>query len=62
MIVPRRRPVSKFWKYTLVGTIGVLGAGWAFYLFSGDVIVDLFVRTVEKLIDIIIGLVGLKAH
>jgi hypothetical protein len=52
--------VSKFWKYTLVGTAFGLIAGWALYLFSGDVIVVLFVRAVEKVVDIVIGLVQLK--
>jgi len=54
--------VRKFWKYTLVGTVVGLGAGWALYLFSGDVIVVLFVRAVEKVVDIVIGLVRLKSH
>jgi hypothetical protein len=46
----------------LVGAIGGLAAGWALYLFSGDVIVVLFVRAVAKVVDIIIGLVRLKGH
>jgi len=54
--------VSKFWKYTLVGAAVGLAAGWALYLFSGDVIVVLFVRAVEKVVDIVIGLVQLKGH
>jgi len=31
-------------------------------MFFRVTIIDLFVRAVEKVIDIIIGLVGLKAH
>ena len=59
---PARTSVSKSWKYTLVGVVVGLVAGWALYLFSGDVVVALFVRAVIKVVDIVIGLVGLKAH
>jgi len=59
---PKRTAVRKSWKYTLVGVVIGLGAGWALYLFSGDVIVVLFVKAVEKVIDIVIGLVQLKGH
>jgi hypothetical protein len=52
--------VSKFWKYTLVGVVVGLAAGLALYLFSGDVIVVLFVRAVIKVVDIVVGLVGLN--
>ena len=59
----RRGPrVSKSWKYALVGVVVGSAAGWALYLFSGDVIVVLFVRAVEKVVDIVIGLVRLKSH
>jgi hypothetical protein len=54
--------VSKFWKYTLGGIVIGLLAGWALYLFSGDVIVALFVRAVIKVVDIVVGLVHVKAH
>jgi len=54
--------VSKIWKYTLVGGVVGLAAGWAVYFFSGDVIVVLFVRVVEKVVDIIIGLVHLNGR
>jgi len=54
--------MSRFWQYTLVGVVVSLVAGWAVYLFSGDVIVVLFVRAVEKVVDIIVGLVRLKGH
>jgi hypothetical protein len=54
--------VSKFWKYTTAGVVVGLVAGWALFLFSGDVIVVLFVRAVRKVIDIVIGLVQLKGH
>jgi len=54
--------VSKSWKYALVGVVVGSAAGWALYLFSGDVIVVLFVRAVEKVVDIVIGLVRLKSH
>jgi len=54
--------VRKSWKYTLVGVVIGLGAGWALYLFSGDVIVVLFARVVGKVVDIIVGLVRLKSH
>jgi hypothetical protein len=59
---PAWTAVSKFWKYTLVGVAVGLVAGWALYLFSGDVIVVLFVRAVEKVVDIVVGLVRLKGH
>jgi len=59
---PARAAVRKFWRYSLVGVVVGLGAGWALYLFSGDVIVVLFVRAVEKVVDIVIGLVQLKGH
>jgi len=54
--------VSKIWKYTLVGGVVGLAAGWAVYFFSGDVIVVLFVRVVEKVVEIIIGLVHLNGR
>jgi len=54
--------VSKFWKYTLVGVVVGLVAGWALYLFSGDVIVVLFVRAVIKVVDIVVGLVHLNGR
>jgi hypothetical protein len=54
------KAVSKFWKYTLVGIVVGLAAGLALYLFSGDVIVVLFVRAVIKVVDIVVGLVGLN--
>jgi len=57
---PARTSVSKFWKYTLVGVVVGLIAGWAVYFFSGDFVVVLFVRVVEKVVDIIIGLVHLN--
>jgi hypothetical protein len=59
---PKRTAVRKSWKYTLVGVVIGLGAGWALYLFSGDVIVVLFARAVGKVVDIIVGLVRLKSH
>jgi hypothetical protein len=59
---PAWTAVSKFWKYTLVGVAVGVAAGWALYLFAGDVIVVLFVRAVEKVVDIVIGLVQLKGH
>jgi hypothetical protein len=54
--------VSKFWKFTIAGAVAGLLAGWALYLFSGDVIVALFVRAVIKVVDIVVGLVHLKGH
>jgi hypothetical protein len=54
--------VSKPWKHTLVGVVVGLAAGWALYLFSGDVVVILFVRAVSKVVDIVIGLVHLRGH
>jgi hypothetical protein len=57
---PALTAVSKFWKYTLVGIVVGLAAGLALYLFSGDVIVVLFVRAVIKVVDIVVGLVGLN--
>jgi len=59
---PARTAVSKFWKYTLVGVVVGLVAGWALYLFSGDVIVVLFVRAVIKVVDIVVGLVHLNGR
>ena len=59
---PARTAVSKFWKYTLVGVVVGLVAGWALYLFSGDVIVVLFVRAVIKVVEIVVGLVHLNGH
>ena len=59
---PARTAVSKIWKYTLIGVVVGLVAGWAGYFFSGDVIVVLFVRVVEKVVDIIIGLVHLNGR
>jgi hypothetical protein len=50
------------WKYTLVGVVVGFVAGGALFLFSGDVIVILFVRAVEKVVDIVVGLVGLNGH
>jgi len=57
---PARMAVTKFSKYTLVGVVVGLAAGLALYLFSGDVIVVLFVRAVIKVVDIVVGLVGLN--
>jgi hypothetical protein len=62
LTVPARTAVSKFWKYTIAGVVAGLLAGWALYLFSGDVIVALFVRAVMKVVDIVVGLVHVKAH
>ncbi len=59
---PARTAVSKFWKYTLVGVVVGLVAGWALYLVSGDVIVVLFVRAVIKVVDIVVGLVHLNGR
>lgn len=54
--------VSKFWHYTLVGVIAGLVVASALYLFSGDVVVVLFVKAVEKVLSIIVGLIRLKSH
>jgi len=54
--------VSKFWRYTILGIVVGVIAGWALYFFSGDVIVVLFVRAVGKVVDIILGLLRLKSH
>jgi hypothetical protein len=54
--------VGKFWKYTLVGAVVSVVVGWALYLFSGDVIVVLFVRAVGKVVSIVLGLIELKSH
>jgi len=54
--------VRKSWKYTLVGIVIGLGVGWALYLFSGDLIVVLFVRAVGKVVDIMIELLRLKSR
>jgi hypothetical protein len=54
--------MSKFWKYTFFGMVFSLVAGCALYLFSGDVIVVLFVQAVEKVVDIVVGLVRLNSH
>jgi len=62
LTVPARTAVNKFWKYTIAGVVAGLLAGWALYLFSGDVIVALFVRAVIKVVDIVVGLVHLKGH
>jgi hypothetical protein len=59
---PARTAVSKFWRYTLVGVVVGSIAGLALYLFSGDVIVVLFVRAVIKVVEIVIGLVRLNGH
>jgi hypothetical protein len=61
-LCPPRTSVSKPWKHTLVGVVVGLAAGWALYLFSGDVVVILFVRAVSKVVDIVIGLVHLRGH
>jgi hypothetical protein len=54
--------VSKPWQYTLVAVIAGLVAASALYLFSGDVVVVLFVKAVEKVLSIIVGLIRLKSH
>jgi len=54
--------VSKSWQYTLVGVIVGLVAASALYRFSGDAVVDLFVRALGKAISIILGLIRLKSH
>lgn len=54
--------MSKFWKYTLVAVVTGLAVGWALYLFSGDIVVVLFVRAVTKVVEIVIGLVRLNGH
>ena len=61
-IPPGADGVSKFWKYTLVAVVVGVCAGWALYLFSGNVIVILFVKAVFKVVEIIIGLVHLNGH
>jgi hypothetical protein len=54
--------VSKPWQYTLIAVIAGLVAASALYLLSGDVVVVLFVRAVEKVISIVVGLIRLKSH
>jgi hypothetical protein len=54
--------VSRPWKYALAGVAIGLVAAWVLYLFSGDVIVVLFVKAVIKVVDIVVGLVRLKSH
>ncbi len=62
LLVPARTSVSRPWKYALAGVVVGLVAAWVLYLFSGDVIVVLFVRAVIKVVDIVVGLVRLKSH
>ena len=54
--------VSKSWQYTLVAAITALIAASALYFFSGDIVVVLFVKAVEKVLSIIVGLIRLKSH
>jgi len=54
--------VSKSWLYTLVAVIVLMVAASALYLFSGNAVVDLFVRALGKAISIIVGLIRLKSH
>lgn len=54
--------MSKTWQYTLVAVIAGLIAASALYLFSGDIVVVLFVKAVEKVLSIIVGLIRLKSH
>jgi hypothetical protein len=54
--------VSKTWQYTLMAVIAGLFVAAALYLFSGDVVVVLFVSAVEKVLSIIVGLIRLKSH
>jgi fatty-acid desaturase len=54
--------VRKPWQYTLIAVIAGLVAASALYFFSGDVVVILFVRAVEKVISIVVGLVRLRSH
>jgi len=54
--------VSKSWQYTLVGVIVGFVAVSALFLFSGDAVVDLFVRALGKAVSIILELIRLKSH
>ena len=54
--------MSKPWQYALIALIASLVAASALFLFSGDVVVVLFVRAVEKVVSIVVGLIRLKSH
>ena len=54
--------VGKSWQYTLVGLSTGLVVSAALYLFSADAVIALFVSAVEKVLNIVVGLIRLKSH